>query len=96
MKKAILGILTAAMVFTAGTMNVSAHCGSGHHRTDCRSAAGFCYYVDEDGDGICDSCNTYHDCSRTGNDRGCRRSAVRSSNSCRTGESSHHRHGCRR
>lgn len=55
MKKAILGVLTAVMVLSAGTMSVcAAGCRSGHHRAESSC------YVDADSDGVCDICGADH------------------------------------
>ncbi|MDE5587614.1 MAG: hypothetical protein K2J60_00535 [Acetatifactor sp.] len=63
MKKAILGVFTAVMVLSAGTMSVcAAGCDTRHHHTDtvCDNADRICYYVDADEDGICDICDAAH------------------------------------
>ena len=58
-KKLIAGILTAGALLTLGTTSAFA---AGHHGGTCGSG---CYYVDADGDGICDN---HHDntCPKTG------------------------------
>ncbi|MDE6641928.1 MAG: hypothetical protein K2K63_15550 [Acetatifactor sp.] len=71
MKKAILGVFTAVMVLSAGTMNVcAAGCGTRHHHADtvCENADRICYYVDADEDDICDNCSACHKSCTEGTD----------------------------
>lgn len=63
MKKTIFGILTAALLLTAGTVSVFAGghgCGRNYaaagRGTACTYTAASCHYTDTDGDGICDHC----------------------------------------
>lgn len=70
MKKLLLGVLAGVLVFSAGSIQVSAAChGAGRHcgtagtrncvagdTTDCGR---YCY-LDEDEDGICDNCGESH------------------------------------
>lgn len=78
MKRAIVGVLTAAMVLSVGVTSAFAAgrgCGRGHGRnysnanknTVCSNYTGACSFVDEDGDGICDNCNDYHKNCLSGN-----------------------------
>lgn len=71
MKKAILGVFTAVMVLSAGTMNVcAAGCGGGSHHADtvCDNTDRVCYYVDTDEDGVCDNCSACHKSCPEGTD----------------------------
>ena len=75
MKKILTGILTTAIVLSIGTTSALAagsgrgHCGNGNSGSG-RSISGnyaesVCqYYVNADGDGICDNCGT--SCTGTG------------------------------
>lgn len=78
MKRAIVGVLTAAMVLSVGVTSAFAAgrgCGRGHGRNYsnanknavCSNYTGACSFVDEDGDGICDNCNGYHKNCLSGN-----------------------------
>lgn len=58
MKKAVLGILSAAIVLSlcAATAFAAYPCGR-HHRS---TASSRCAYVDSNGDGVCDVCGVKH------------------------------------
>ena len=73
MKKALLGVVAAAIILSLGSTGAFA-AGPGGGRcfadTDgdgiCDNAGGRCAYVDADGDGICDLCGAEHRACLTG------------------------------
>lgn len=73
MKKLLAGVLTAALVFGAGTTGAfAAGPGRGRNFTDAKqdgirnSAQTACSFTDADGDGICDTCGVKPNESRHG------------------------------
>lgn len=73
MRKVFLGVLTAVITLSFGTINVfAAGPGVGRNYTDidsdgiCDYAGSNCIYVDADDDGICDGCGIYHGCCLNG------------------------------
>lgn len=73
MRKALLGVMAAAVILSLGSTSAfAAGPGGGRCFVDadgdriCDNAGGRCAYVDADGDGICDNC-------QPGQGRGCGR-----------------------
>ncbi len=73
MRKALLGVMAAAVILSLGSTSAfAAGPGGGRCFVDadgdriCENAGGRCAYVDADGDGICDNC-------QPGQGRGCGR-----------------------
>lgn len=65
MKKVIVGMMTGAFVISmcaATAFAAGPWCG---HHGGCATGSG-CAYVDANGDGVCDSCGTYHRVRRAG------------------------------
>lgn len=67
MKKALFGILSAAIALSLCAATAFAACPGGrHHYVDvngdgvCDNAGSRCCYVDANGDGICDACGARH------------------------------------
>lgn len=67
MKKALFGILSAAIALSLCAATAFAACPGGrHHYVDvngagvCNNAGSRCFYVDANGDGVCDACGAKH------------------------------------
>lgn len=80
MKRAIVGIVTAAMVLSVGVTSAFAAgrgCGRGYGQNFANASGGvcgnfraICNFVDEDYDGVCDNCDRNHGNCLPQNDSG--------------------------
>lgn len=100
MKKALLGVLSTAVVLSLCALTAFAACPGGL----CDNTGSRCVYADADGDGLCDNCGAYHRCAGTGScanfadadgDGLCDNYGSGQSRSCGYGHGHGHGHGSR-